>query len=74
MTSDTKGLDKRFLQIKSIYDIDNKLLGYTDAYNDSDKIIAPVGLKKGGSVNKMMYGGMAKKKMMHGGHVKKSKK
>ena len=28
---------------------------------------------KGGSVNKMMYGGMAKKKMMMGGYAKKGK-
>ena len=73
MTSDTKGLDKRYLQVTSIYDLDNKLLGYKDSYSGSNKMI-PVGLNKGGSVNKMMYGGMAKKKMMHGGHVKKSKK
>ena len=53
--------DPRFLKLITIYDKDNKVTGYK-SYN------------KGGSVNKMMYGGMAKKKMMHGGHVKKSKK
>ena len=60
MTSDTKGLDKRFLKLKSIYDINNKLIGWGNAYNASDEMI-PVGLKKGGSVNKMMMGGYAKK-------------
>ena len=61
MTSDTKGLDKRYLRVTSIYDLDNKVTGYKP-YN------------KGGSVNKMMYGGMAKKKMMMGGYAKKDKK
>ena len=73
MTSDTKGLDKRYLRVTSIYDLDNKLLGYKDSYSDSNKMV-PVKLKKGGSVNKMMYGGMAKKKMMMGGYAKKNKK
>ena len=73
MTSDTKGLDKRYIQVTSIYDLDNKLLGYVDSYSGSDKMV-PVGLNKGGSVNKMMYGGMAKKKMMMGGYAKKNKK
>jgi hypothetical protein len=73
MTSDTKGLDKRYLRVTSIYDLDNKLLGYKDSYSGSDKMV-PVKLNKGGSVNKMMYGGMAKKKMMMGGYAKKNKK
>ena len=53
--------DPRFLRLITIYDKDNKVTGYK-SYN------------KGGSVNKMMYGGMAKKKMMMGGYAKKGKK
>ena len=43
MTSDTKGLDKRYLKVTSIYDLDNRLLGYVDSYSGSDKMI-PAGL------------------------------
>lgn len=53
--------DPRFLKLITLYDSDNKVTGYKP-YN------------KGGSVNKMMYGGMAKKKMMMGGYAKKDKK
>tara|TARA_R110002050_G_scaffold678_5_gene4853 strand:- start:602 stop:811 length:210 start_codon:yes stop_codon:yes gene_type:complete len=53
--------DPRFLKLITLYDKDNKVTGYKP-YN------------KGGSVNKMMYGGMAKKKMMMGGYAKKDKK
>lgn len=51
MTADTKGIDKRLIQVTSIYDLDNKLLGYKDSYSGSDTII-PVRLNKGGSVTK----------------------
>tara|TARA_B110000285_G_scaffold101998_1_gene116048 strand:- start:7627 stop:7803 length:177 start_codon:yes stop_codon:yes gene_type:complete len=51
MTSHTKGIDKRYLKVTSIYDLDNKLLGYKDSYSGSDKII-PISLNKGGSVTK----------------------
>jgi len=51
MTADTKGIDKRLIQVTSIYDLDNKLLGYKDSYSGSDKII-PISLNKGGSVTK----------------------
>lgn len=50
--------DPRFLKLITLYDSDNKVTGYKP-YN------------KGGSVNKMMYGGMAKKKMMYGGMASK---